>query len=76
MVPISFRRKSGEEHRVAELRNARPFRKGRGAQSTTQIHYVVRTREGRYFDLMYDVGKVEWRLLYELDDQMMIEPPR
>ncbi|HYW34078.1 MAG TPA: hypothetical protein VE868_01610 [Balneolaceae bacterium] len=75
MVPLSFRRKNGDEHTIAELRTTRPFRKGTGNQSTTQIHYVVRTTEDRYFDLMYDIQAVEWRVLYELDDQMMIEPP-
>lgn len=75
LMPVSFRRKNGDAHRVAELRSTRPFRKGRGEQSTTQIHYVVRTTEDRYFDLMYDIRAVEWRVLYELDDQMMIEPP-
>lgn len=76
MMPISFRRHNGEEHIVSELRTTRPFRKGKGEQATTQIHYVVRTTNDRYFDLMYDVKKVEWRVLYELDDQMMIEAPR
>lgn len=75
LMPVSFRRKNGEEHMVAELRTTRPFRKGRGEHTTTQIHYVVRTTEDRYFDLMYHVQKVEWRVLYELDDQMMIEKP-
>lgn len=75
MIPISFRRKNGEQHRISELRNTRPFRKGKGDAATTQIHYVVRTTEDRYFDLMYDIKKVEWRVLYELDDQMMIEAP-
>lgn len=75
LIPISFRRQNGDEHTIAELRSTRPFRKGKGEESTTQIHYVVRTTEGRYFDLMYDVKAVEWRVLYELDDQMMIEPP-
>ena len=75
MVPVSFRRKNGERHRIAELRNTRPFRKGKGEEATRQIHYVVRTTEDRYFDLVYNIGEVEWRVLYELDDQMMIEPP-
>jgi hypothetical protein len=75
MIPVSFRRKNGNEHRISQLRNTRPFRKGKGEQGTTQIHYVVRTTQDRYFDLMYDIKKVEWRVLYELDDQMMIEVP-
>jgi CxxC motif-containing protein len=75
MIPISFRRKNGDEHTVSQLRTTRPFRKGKGEQATTQIHYIVRTTDDRYFDLMYDIKKVEWRVLYELDDQMMIEAP-
>ncbi len=75
VIPLSFRRKNGDRHRVVELRTTRPFRKGKGEQATTQIHYVVRTSDDRYFDLMYDIKAVEWRVLYELDDQMIIEAP-
>ncbi|SMO78792.1 hypothetical protein [Fodinibius sediminis] len=75
MMPLRFWRKKGREHQIAELRATRPHRKGTGPEGTTQIHYVVRTTEDRYFDLMYDVRSVEWRVLYELDDQMMIEKP-
>lgn len=75
MMPIRFWRKKGNEHKIAELRATRPHRKGKGEKATTQIHFVVRTTEDRYFDLVYNVQSVEWRVLYELDDQMMIEKP-
>lgn len=75
VMPVRFSRKNGDEHIIIELRASRPFRKGEKEHETIQIHYVVRTAEDRYFDLMYDVRAVEWRVLYELDDQMMIEPP-
>jgi len=33
--------------------------------NTLCIHFVVKTREERFFDLVYDTGTTLWRLVVE-----------
>ncbi|MFH5883663.1 hypothetical protein ACG2F4_05080 [Halalkalibaculum sp. DA3122] len=65
--PLSFKQKNGKIFKIAEVRKSYAQRKG----GSLHVHFVVRTTEDRYFDLVYDSEKVTWILMYEFDDQLL-----
>ncbi len=65
--PLSFRQKNGKIFEIAQIRKSYALRKG----NSLHVHFVIRTTEDRYFELVYDSKKVAWLLMYEFDDQLL-----
>ncbi|MEX0780216.1 MAG: hypothetical protein WD491_00900 [Balneolales bacterium] len=69
ITPITFRLKSGDEFEVSEIRRSYVEHVG----DTQHVHFVVHTKQNRYFDIVYDSKKMGWALVLELDDGFMVE---
>ncbi len=67
--PRGIERKNGEHLSIAEIRRSYPQRKG----GNIQVHFVVRTKDDRYFHLVYESQKMLWILLYEFEEQMLFD---
>ncbi len=61
--PYRIKRNNGDVYKVAEIRKSYAARKG----PNLHIHYIIKTTEGRYFDLVFDSGELNWIILYEFD---------
>ena len=61
LTPYRFTKQNGETHRIKDIRHFHKDRKGKGEH----FHYVVRTRENRYFRLLFDSNSFTWRLIEE-----------
>lgn len=66
ITPFRFELSSGETHHVGQIRQAHRERVGKGFH----YHYVVRTREQRYFHLVFDTADLIWRLIQEVDEEL------
>lgn len=64
ITPLTFRLKSGEAFAVSEIRRSYVEHVG----EAQHIHFVVYTKQDRYFDIVYDSKKMAWVLLLELED--------
>lgn len=67
--PVAVERKEGEVLKITEVRRSYAQRKGK----QLQVHFVIRCEDDRYFHLIYDAEKIIWILLYEFDDQMLLD---
>ncbi len=65
--PLSFKQKNGEIFEIAQIRKSYALRKG----DSLHVHFVIRTTEDRYFEIVYDSQKITWLLMYEFDDQLL-----
>ncbi|GAA5521144.1 hypothetical protein LQ318_05335 [Aliifodinibius salicampi] len=65
--PLSFKRANKKIFEIAQIRKSYAARKG----DTLHVHFVVRTTEDRFFEMVYDSGKITWILLYEFDDELL-----
>jgi len=61
ITPCRFMLPGGQQHEVAEVRRVYTDRPG----NTLCIHFVVKTPEERFFDLVYDTGKTLWHMVVE-----------
>ncbi len=66
ITPYRFELKSGERHRVREIRQMHREKVGRGYH----YHFVLKTREDRYFHIAFDTAALVWRLIQEVDEQL------
>jgi hypothetical protein len=64
ITPYRFTRKSGETFKIAEIRHHTTSRAGRGKH----FDYTIRTRENRYFRILFDTNTFTWRLLEEIEE--------
>lgn len=69
ITPLSFDLPSGESYRIAEIRRSYTDRVGQ----STNVHFVVRTKDDRYFDIVYDSKEMTWRLVVEIEDALILE---
>lgn len=67
--PQLVKRKKGEVLKIIEVRRSYAQRKG----DNLLVHFVIRCEGDRYFHLVYDAAKIIWVLLYEFDDQMLLD---
>ncbi len=64
LVPHRFLMRSGERHRIGEVRRSYTEVVG-GAK---HVHFVVRTTEDRWFDIVYDSGELAWYCVLEIEE--------
>ncbi|MEX0929790.1 MAG: hypothetical protein WD266_08350 [Balneolales bacterium] len=69
ITPQTFRLKSGEKFEVSEIRRSYVEHVG----EARHVHFVVHTKQDRYFDIVYDSKKMGWVLVLELEDGFMTE---
>jgi hypothetical protein len=65
--PLSFTRSNGKISEIAQVRKSYAQRKG----DSLHVHFVIRTSEDRYFEMVYDSQKITWLLMYEFDDELL-----
>ena len=68
ITPITFRLKSGDKFEISQVRRSYVEHVG----DTQHIHFVVHTKQGRYFDIVYDSKRMGWALVLELEDGFII----
>ncbi|MFP4165999.1 MAG: hypothetical protein ACLFUF_02405 [Opitutales bacterium] len=68
ITPLRFCLANGEQHEIAEIRRSYTDRVG----ASTYVHFVVRSRDDRYFDIVYDSREMDWRLVLEIEDSMIL----
>lgn len=66
ITPIRFELKNGAKHQVKQIRQVHKEPVGKAFH----YHYVVLTKEERYFHLVFDTGALEWRLIQEVDEEL------
>lgn len=67
ITPFRFELQNGEKHQIARIRQMHRERVGKGFH----YHYVVCTREQRYFHLVFDAVSLIWRLVQEVDEELL-----
>jgi hypothetical protein len=69
ITPHRFLTRKGDTHVVTQVRRTYTERVG----DTQHIHFVVQTREGRFFDIVYDSRQIAWFLVLEIEDDFIKE---
>ena len=64
IVPHRFLMRSGEVHQVVQVRKSYTEVVG----DAKHIHFVVKTRAGRYFDIVYDSKEMGWFCVLEIEE--------
>jgi len=67
ITPFRFELPDGTVHRISLIRQAHRERVG----ESVHYHYVVRTKEERYFHIVFDSGKLRWHLVQEFDAELL-----
>lgn len=62
IVPHRFLTRKGDTHVIATVRRTYTERVG----DSQHVHFVVQTREGRLFDIVYDSKQICWFSVLEL----------
>lgn len=66
ITPIRFMLPDGEKHHVEEVKRSYSERVG----DSLHVHFVIKTKERRYFDIVYDSKRVTWMLVVELEEAL------
>ena len=64
IVPHKFMMRNGEVHVVAAVRKSYTELVG----DAKHVHFVVKTAEGRYFDIVYDSKELAWFCVLEIEE--------
>ena len=67
ITPHRFLTRKGDTHIIAEVRRTYTERIG----DAQHIHFVVQTKETRFFDIVYDSRQVAWYLVLEIEDDFI-----
>ncbi|TNE70830.1 hypothetical protein EP331_10990 [bacterium] len=67
ITPIRFELANGTVHKVTQIRQTHKERVGQAIH----IHFVVQTSEQRYFNIVFDTGELQWRLVQEFDSELL-----
>jgi hypothetical protein len=67
ITPLNFTLLTGEEYEVAVVRRSYADRVG----NSQHVHFVVQTKDHRYFDIVFDSQKMTWWLVIEIEDPMI-----
>jgi len=67
ITPIRFELPTGETHHVATIRQTHKERVGQAVHH----HFVIQTKEERYFHIVFDTGELQWRLIQEFDPELL-----
>lgn len=66
ITPFRFELRNGEKHVIERIRQAHRERVGKGFH----YHYVVVTKEQRFFHLIFDSTELMWRMVQEVDEEL------
>ena len=66
ITPYRFSTGDGRKYHIKQIRQAHKERVG----GAFHYHYVVITREDRYFHLVFDTSTLIWRLVQEVDEEL------
>ena len=66
ITPYRFETKQGQTHSIKQVRQVHRERVGKAFH----YHFVVLTKEERYFHLVFDTGDLTWRLIQEVDEDL------
>lgn len=66
--PLSFELPTGENYEIAQVRRSYTDRTGQ----SLNVHFVVKTKDERYFDIVYDSKDMQWRLVVEIEDPLTL----
>jgi hypothetical protein len=66
ITPFRFELRNGERHHVRQIRQVHRERVGKAFH----YHYVILTKENRYFHLIFDTGTLVWKLVQEVDEEL------
>jgi hypothetical protein len=64
ITPLSFQIPNGPQYTIEKVRRSYSDRVG----NAYNIHFVVKTTNERYFDILYDSKKLMWFLVLEIED--------
>ncbi len=67
ITPHRFMMKNGEVLHIAKVRRRYTDTVG----DSLHLHFVVRTKDDRYFDIVYDSKKIMWYKIIEIEDALM-----
>jgi hypothetical protein len=66
--PLRFVLPDGEIHEIASVKRSYADRIG----EETHVHFVVRTATQRYFDIVYESRTMNWFLVVEIDETLLL----
>jgi len=66
VTPYRFELRNGEKHHIKKIRQTHRERVGK----SFHYHYVVVTKEERYFHLVFDSASMVWRIIQEVDSEL------
>jgi|AACY02.2.fsa_nt_gi hypothetical protein len=66
ITPYRFETQKGDVHKVEHIRQMHRQKVGKGEH----YHYVIMSREQRYFHLVFDTNTMIWRLVQEVDEML------
>lgn len=69
LVPHRFMMKNGDVHGVASVRKSYTEVVG----DSKHVHFVVKTTENRYFDIVYDSKEMAWLCVLEIEEGFLTE---
>jgi hypothetical protein len=69
ITPYRFELSNGKKHHIKTIRQTHRERVGKGFH----YHYVVLTKEERYFHLVFDSETMVWRVIQEVDSELFFE---
>lgn len=67
IIPRKFRVQDGSLYEISQIRRSYTDKVG----DAYHIHFVVRTKNERYFDILYDNKKLSWFLVVEIEDMLV-----
>ena len=70
ITPFRFEMSDGKVHKIVHIRQSHRERVG----DHFHFHFVVRTDEDRYFNIVFDTGALVWRLIQEFDEELLFSP--
>jgi len=66
ITPFRFELRNGERHDIKTIRQTHQERVGKAIH----YHYVVLTKEEKYFHLVFDTGTLVWRVIQQVDKEL------
>ncbi|WP_309387237.1 hypothetical protein [Cerasicoccus frondis] len=66
ITPYRFFTQEGDEHEIATIRRVYQDKVG----LALHVHFVVKTRAERYFDIVYDTKAVQWSIAVEIEEHL------
>ena len=66
ITPLKMMFESGEVLDITQIRRTYTDKVG----DTIHIHFVVKSNDERYFDIVYDSKKMSWMMVVELEENL------